>query len=98
MKQFEEDDGSEFAALLGSFGTHADVDKRARAERMAAMRPNDKRRRRGPARAKQFNVRITDATESLAQKLCELEGWSQADLVETAIATLARQKGLAADA
>ena len=98
MKQYDDDDGSDFAALLGSFGTHADVDKRARAERMAAMRPTDKRRRRGPARAQQFNVRITEATQSLAQKLCKLEGWSQADLVEAAIATLARQKGLAADA
>ena len=98
MKQFEEDDGSDFAALLGGFGTHADVDKRARAERMAAMRPNDKRRRRGAARAHQFNVRITEATQALAQKLCKLEDWSQADLVEAAIAALAQQKGMTADA
>jgi hypothetical protein len=93
-----EEDGSEFEALLGGFGTHTDVEKRARAERMAAMRPNDGRRRRGPVRAHQFNVRITNLTQSLAKKLCEGNDWSQADLVEAAIAELAKQKGVTPDA
>lgn len=96
MTQSEED-GSEFAALLGGFGTNTDIDKRARAERMA-MRPNDKRRRRGPARVHQFNVRVSDQTQSLARKLCSANDWSQADLIETAIAALAKQKGVTPDA
>jgi hypothetical protein len=91
-------DGSEFEALLGSFGTHTDVDKRARAERMATMRPNDGRRRRGPARPHQFNVRITDLTQALERKIRKAEGWSQSDLVEAAIAALAKQKGVTPDA
>jgi hypothetical protein len=92
-----DEDGSEFEALLGSFGTHTDVDKRARAERMA-MRPSDGRRRRGPSRPHQFNVRITDLTQSLAKLLCEANDWSQADLVEAAISALAKQKGVTPDA
>jgi len=92
-----DEDGREFEALLGGFGTHTDVEKRARAERMAAMRPNDGRRRRGPVRAHQFNVRITDLTRSLAKKLCEANDWSQAELVEAAIAEFAKQKGVTPD-
>ena len=93
-----EEDGSEFDALLGSFGTHTNVEKRARAERMAAMRPNDRRRRRGPPRVHQFNTRISDGTQSLVGKLCKAEEWSQSDLVEAAIAALAKQKGITPDA
>lgn len=89
-----EEDGSAFQELLGSFGSHSDVEKRARAERMAALKPNDKRRRRGAPRQHQFNVRITEMTQALASKLCQAEGWSQADLVEAAIAALAKQKGI----
>ena len=84
---------------LGGFGTHTDVEKRARAERMAAMRPNDGRRRRGPARAHQFNVRITDLTQIAGEEA--LRGRTtghKPDLVEAAIAALAKQKGVTPDA
>lgn len=93
-----EEDGSAFGELLGAFGTHANVEQRHKAERLAAMRPNDRRRRRGPARVHQFNVRISDQTQLLATKLCKLEGWSQPDLIEAAIASLAKQKGVTPDA
>ncbi|HRN87905.1 MAG TPA: hypothetical protein PK271_04825 [Hyphomicrobium sp.] len=92
-----EDDGSAFQELLGGFGAHANPAKRARAERLATMKPNDKRRRRGPPRLRQFNVRVTEQTQAIAAKLCEAEGWSQADLVEAAIAALAKAKGINAD-
>ena len=87
-----EEEGADFAELLGRFGTHANIEKRQRAERLASMRPGDKRRRRGPPRAHQFNVRISSQTQALAHALCKAEGWSQADLVEAAIAALAKAK------
>jgi hypothetical protein len=93
-----EEDGSAFGELMGAFGSHANVEKRHKAERLAAMRPTDGRRRRGPARKHQFNVRISDETQMLATKLCKKEGWSQPDLVEAAIAALAKQKGVKPDA
>jgi hypothetical protein len=93
-----EEDGSAFGELMGAFGSHANVEKRHKAERLAAMRPTDGRRRRGPARIHQFNVRISDETQMLATKLCKEERWSQPDLVEAAIAALAKQKGVKPDA
>lgn len=93
------DDGSEFAALLGGFGTHANTQKRARAERMAALKKGDKRRQRQVTRPHQFNVRVDDDTKALTQALidrfnaAEREGngkWSQADIVIAAIAALAK--------
>lgn len=93
-----DEDGSAFQELLGGFGTHANVEKRARAERRAAMKPNDRRRRRGPPRVHQFNVRISAQTQSLAAKLCKAKDWSQADLVEAAISALAKQEGITPDA
>ncbi len=92
-----EDDGAAFQQLLGSFGAHANPAKRARAERLATMKPTDKRRRRGQARLRQFNVRVTQETQVLATKLCEAEGWSQADMVEAAIVALAKAKGIKGD-
>jgi len=87
-----EDEGAQFAELLGKFGTHANIEKRQRAERLASMRPGDKRRRRGPPRAHQFNVRITSETQKLAHELCKSQGWSQADLIENAVLALAKAK------
>jgi len=87
-----EEEGADFAELLGKFGTHANIEKRQRAERLASMRPGDKRRRRGPPRAHQFNVRVSSETQKLAHGLCKSQGWSQADLVEAAIVALAKAK------
>ena len=87
-----EEEGADFDKLLGAFGSHANIEKRHRAERLASMRPSDKRRRRGPPRAHQFNVRISTQTQTLAHAMCKAEGWSQADLVEAAIAALAKAK------
>ena len=87
-----EEEGAAFSELLGKFGTHANIEKRQKAERLASMRPGDKRRRRGPPRAHQFNVRVSTQTQALAHALCKAEGWSQADLVEAAITALAKVK------
>ncbi len=93
------EDGSEFAALLGGFGSHGNPKRRAKAERMAAMKKNDGRRQRKVTRPHQFNVRVDDDTKALAQALIDkfnAEGregsdkWSQADIVIAAIAALAK--------
>ena len=94
-----EDEANEnFRELLGAFGSHADVDRRARAERRAAMKPDDKRRKKGSARDTQLNVRVRRSVSELARELCKAENWSQADLVENAIEALAKQKGVTPDA
>jgi hypothetical protein len=94
-----EDEANEnFRELLGAFGSNADVDRRARAERRAAMKPDDKRRKKGSARDTQLNVRVRRSVSELARELCKAESWSQADLVEKAIEALAKQKGLLPDA
>jgi hypothetical protein len=93
------DDGTAFAALLGGFGTHANTQKRAKAERMAALKKNDGRRQRKVTRPHQFNVRVDDDTKRLTQALIDkfnADGrdgnskWSQADMVIAAIAALAK--------
>lgn len=94
--QLADDDGSAFAALLGGFGTHANTKKRARAERLAAMKKSDGRRQRQVTRPHQFNVRVDDETKDLTQALIKKfeaadDGkWSQADIVIRAIAALAK--------
>lgn len=69
MKNRDEDDGGDFAIMLGVFG-ESDKQKRARAEQLASMRTNDKRRRQGPPRRHQYNGRLTEAHLELA-KACE---------------------------
>jgi hypothetical protein len=90
------EDGSDFNALLGSFGSHANIKKRAKAERKAALKPTDGRRMRVAVRTNQFNARISDEALALAQKCIDAMSardsrkWSQADLVEAAIAAFAK--------
>jgi hypothetical protein len=94
----EDEANQNFNELLGAFGSNADVDRRARAERRAAMKPDDKRRKKGSARDTQLNVRVRRSVSELAREICKAESWSQADLVEKAIEALAKQKGLLPDA
>jgi hypothetical protein len=98
----DDDDGSQFQQLLGGFGTHSDIERRKKAERLAAMKPDDGRRRRGATRTNQFNARVDDETIELAKMLIETfnardkRKWSQADLIIHAIGELAKaQKGKA---
>jgi hypothetical protein len=89
-----EEDGSKFDEFLGAFGVHANLERRAKAERLAAMKPGDGRRKKGD-RVHQLNVRINDATkelvDSLIIKFTQRDGrdWSKTELIETAISSLA---------
>lgn len=98
------DDGDDFAALMGAFGSHANTERRAKAERMAALKKDDKRRKREVTRPHQFNVRIDDdtlaLTRGLIEKFAAKEGRldkkgelvkpSQADIIILAVAALAK--------
>ena len=98
MVEQPQEDGSAFNELLGEFGKHGDRAKRAKAERLAMMKPGDGRRNRGVKRPNQFNVRVSDATKALADELIKQFAardervWSQADLVELAISVLAQSQ------
>jgi hypothetical protein len=98
MVEQPREDGSAFNELLGEFGKHGDREKRAKAERLAMMKPGDGRRNRGVKRPNQFNVRVSDATKALADELIkqfaarDKRTWSQADLVECAIEVLAQSQ------
>ena len=89
-----EEDGSNFAELLGAFGKNSNVERRAKAERLAAMKPSDGRRKKGD-RIHQLNVRVNDTTKEIVEMLIarftERDGrdWSKTELVEAAIASLA---------
>jgi hypothetical protein len=91
-------DEPNFRELLGAFGGNANVERRARAERRAAMKPDDKRRKKGAVRDTQLNVRVRRSVSELAREICKAESWSQADLIENAIEALAKEKGLLTDA
>ena len=92
-----EEDGSAFLEVLGGFGKHANLDRRAKAERLAAMKPGDGRRRKKEPRL-QFNVRLLEVDKILAddliKELSDRDGrdWSQSDLVSVALRTLAKHK------
>lgn len=92
-----DDDGlNNFHELLGGFGSHANTQNRAKAERYASMKPTDPRRKKGLSRPHQFNVRVNDATKALADALTQHHDWSQADLVEAAITALAKAQNITA--
>lgn len=92
-----EEDGSNFDKFLGAFGAQTNLEKRARAERFAAMKPGDGRRNRKGDRHHQLNVRVNDATKSvvdeLVTQLTARDGreWSKTDVVEAALSSLAKQ-------
>lgn len=84
------DDGASFGALMGAFGTHADPARRARAEKIASLKPSDKRRKKlaKPARSQQFNIRTTKQTIEMIDALKARNGWNNADAIEAAVAAL----------
>ncbi|MBI1650134.1 RepB family protein [Hyphomicrobium sulfonivorans] len=90
----QEADDHNFQALLGAFGSHANVERRARAERRAGMAVNDKRRKKRETRNTPLNTRVRKSVSDLAKALCEAEGISQADLLEQLIEKAAKAKGI----
>jgi hypothetical protein len=95
----DEEDGSNYQKLICGFRSHANIEKRQKAERLAAMKPNDGRRKRVKEPRAQFNVRIKEESVALAKLLIEKlsardkRDWSQSDLVEAALAALAEEIG-----
>ncbi|MDH4981252.1 RepB family protein [Hyphomicrobium sp. D-2] len=87
-------DDQNFKALLGAFGSHANVERRARAERRAGMAVNDRRRKKRETRNTPLNTRVRKSVSDLAKALCEAEGISQADLLEQLIEKAAKTKGI----
>jgi hypothetical protein len=101
VAETEDDNDGSHQQLLGGFGTRTNLEGRKKAERLAAMKPGDGRRRRA-IRTNQFNARVDDETIEFAKMLIEKfsardkRKWSQADLIIHAIAELAKmQKGKA---
>lgn len=94
MAEVEEYD-DELDEFLGSFGSNTNLAKRQKAEKLAALRPDD-RRRKTKNRERQLNVKASDETlalvSALAEKFARRDGqrWSQPDIVEAAIASLAK--------
>lgn len=86
------DDGTAFDELLGGWGKHANREKRAKRERRAALRSDDKRRQRAAIRVHQYNVRISSEAVALAGLLCKANDWSKADMIEAAIRALAKSQ------
>lgn len=90
-----EDDGDQnFKALLGAFGSHSNTERRVRAERRAAMRPDDKRRKKGETRDTPLNTRVRKSVHALAQAICRADNLSQADLIELLVEKAAKERGL----
>lgn len=97
---------SAFDKLLGAFGSHANIAQRQKAERLAAMKPDDGRRKRGSAKMRehQLNVQVTTQTRDLLMALREhlsaVEGRkvSQPDVIEAAIKALAKSYKIEGDA
>lgn len=87
-------DDQNFKALLGAFGSHANVERRARAERRAGMAVNDRRRKKRETRNTPLNTRVRKSVSDLAKALCDAEGISQADLLEQLIEKAAKAKGI----
>ena len=93
------DECSNFAKVMGAFGSHSDIKRRTKAERLAAMQPGDGRRRK-KGEKHQFNTRVNDAVHALIAQLLETlnardgRKWSQPELVEAAMSALAKQLGV----
>lgn len=101
----DDEDGSNFDGLIGAFRSHANIEKRQKAERLAAMKPDDGRRKRGVKEPRtQFNVRLNDKSLAQAKLLIaklsarDKRDWSQSDLVEAALAALVKAEKIGGDA
>ena len=90
----EEASSADMAAWLGKFGTHARVEQRARAERLASMRPDDKRRHRPVTKVAQLNVCVPPRTKALAHELSKTLKKSIPALLEELLEAAAKKHGI----
>lgn len=89
----QDDSERNFKELLGVFGSRANRERRAKAERRAAMKPNDGRRKKEKREAP-LNVRVRKSVHALAQAICDADNISQADLIERLIESAAKERGI----
>ena len=91
----EDDDGfmAQLAARFNSYGTSpAKVEARAQRERAAGM-TTAQRARRGPP-TRQLNIRATERTRGLIERLGDKLGQSQTQIIADAIELLARKEDI----
>lgn len=99
-KLTDEEEGSNFEAFMGSFGSHSNLKQRRKNERLASLKPNDKRRKRVAVRTEQLNVRVSEETIVLVNALIEKlrtrdnDKWSKPDVIEAAIAAMAKAENI----
>ncbi|WP_045836443.1 hypothetical protein [Hyphomicrobium sp. 99] len=88
------EDEAEFASLFEAsrFATTTKIEKRSAAERRASA-TEGQRSRGGRARSVQMNFRCTPAFKAQSAGLAASMGVSIADMLEEAVAALAKRKG-----
>ncbi|WP_423415560.1 hypothetical protein RLW55_03255 [Hyphomicrobium sp. B1] len=88
------DEEAEFASLFEAsrYATTTKIEKRSAAERKASQ-TEGQRSRGGRARSTQMNFRCTPAFKALASGLAGTMEVSIADMLEEAVAALAKRKG-----
>jgi hypothetical protein len=87
----EEDDADWNSAFIDRFKSREGLEERLKAERRASR--TAKQRAKKPAK-KQLNVRATDETHALINKLAERFESTATDVIERAIGKLAELEGV----
>lgn len=85
----------DFNALMGAFGNHANLGRRGKSEARAGLNTTDKRRKApDQLRDAQVATRIRRSHYALLRKLCEREGWSNADTIERLVEEACKKRGI----
>jgi hypothetical protein len=92
MIEEEEDDRSWESAFQDRFKGRGSVEQRLKDERKAGRTAKQRAAKKPPK--KQRNIRATDETNALIDKLSEHLKCTMTDVIERAIAQLARAEGL----
>jgi hypothetical protein len=92
MIEKEEDDGSWESAFQDRFKGRAGLEQRLKDERKAGRTP--KQRAPKKPRKKQLNIRATEETHALLNKLADHLKSTATDIIERAITQLAQAEGL----
>jgi hypothetical protein len=92
MIEKEEDDGSWASAFQNTFKGREGLERRLKDERRAGRTPKQRAAKKPPK--KQLNIRATDDTHVLLDKLADHLESTVTDVIERAIAQLAQSEGL----
>ena len=91
MSERDEADTPFAAVFTETFGKSVNVKQRITAERRAGRTPKERSRGgKGPLRNVQINVRGTAKTKALIERIAEILDGSHADVIEAAVAMLAK--------